>query len=194
MKEVTGNWWVVEFLLQWFWSLSYRNNVILYVDFHCSADVCHLMVQGKTWKCDSASLLCKCQKYRMYYQKFSLQLKQQNTVGFCFLYFWHLTMLTFPTEGFWVTVLEVLSSLRITRLIPDSSQLCLCNFQTIKFGPFWGGGERGCNLPQTSRINYCTYIHFTDNLQHPIVECVGDRQHQFLFFCHNKHDSSLQIL
>lgn len=59
MKEVTvidESW---KSCCKWFWSLSYKNNVILYVDFHCSADVCHVMVQGKTWKCDSASLLVK---------------------------------------------------------------------------------------------------------------------------------------
>lgn len=72
------------------------------------------------------------------FSKFLSELKQQKTVGFCFLYFWHLTALTFPTERFWVTGLEVLFCLWITRLIPDASQLCLCDFQTIMFGPFWG--------------------------------------------------------
>lgn len=65
-------------------------------------------------------------------------------------------------------------------------------FSEDKVWPILGEKKRDCNLPQTSRITYYTYIHFTDELQHPVVECAGDRQHQFLFFCRNKHDSPLQ--
>lgn len=120
------------------------------MEIHCSADMCHLMYRAKLGSVIVHLFFISVRSIECILKIF-IAIKATEDCCFCFLYFWHLTVLTFPTERFWVTGLEVLSCLRITRLIPDASQLCLCYFQMIKFGPFWGKKKKGVVICHTPR-------------------------------------------